>query len=265
MMDKKAHLKKLFNKASHSYDEQCQPQQYIGSKLLRLLMLSSPSSQRIMDLGCGTGLVTAELARTFTYQDFHAIDISNESLCLAAKRLHCLGIKTYEADFDRLSAYGTPFDIIFSNMALHWSTCFISTLSRLSTLLSPHGTLAFSIPLPGTFHELQNAYSRYYFFDQTFIATLLTHCGYDVLIQERETMIYKFSDTVSALRSIKQTGASYASDRRHRSLLGKSFIQPTKVTQLTYVAGFFIAVKRDIHVNQIIRRRNRYRCRKNLY
>ena len=65
-----------FNRAASSYDDHCHAQQRAGSKLIQLIKPLHAQAERVLDLGCGTGMTTQQLASQYDYQDFHAIDIS---------------------------------------------------------------------------------------------------------------------------------------------------------------------------------------------
>src|SRR5262249_1998089 len=151
--------------AEETYDDNCQVQREIGNRLIELVVNDRREFQRIIDLGCGTGLVTAQLANQINYRDFHAIDIADLLLAKAKERLAHHSIQTYSAYFDRLPTYDFSFDLVFSNMALQWSRCLIASLTCFASLLTPGGLFAFSIPLPGTFNELKPYFSLQYFFD----------------------------------------------------------------------------------------------------
>ena len=244
-MNSIASIKKAFNRSQLSYDEHCMVQQYSGEKLLSLIRNNS-IMPRILDLGCGTGLMTQKLATAFNYHDFHALDIANQLLVKARERLLPFHIHTYEADFNHLPDYAEPFDLIFSNMSLQWSTNLHTTLSNLAALLSSSGLLAFSIPLAGTFAELHPHFSLNNFIDLASFTQQLNELHYDSVIAHQEKLTLQFENTLSTLQSIKHVGANCVVNKSHRGLRGKAFINQCNLRELTYVIGYFVVTKKAI-------------------
>lgn len=225
-----------FNRASLSYDDHCQLQKVTGSRLIHLCNNHQPQAESILDLGCGTGITTEQLAKSYRYKKFHAIDISTSLLMRAKERLEPYHINVYEKDFDELTSINY-FNLIFSNMALHWSLNVNKTLRHIRHLLSAEGHIAFSIPLVGTLSELKNNYSINSFFDSSMICSFLHTNKFKIKHHYQEQLTYSFSSTLEALTSLKKVGANHVNRRIHSGL--RSHLQP--VHQLTYVIGYFIA------------------------
>lgn len=237
------HIQHAFNKAANSYDDNCLVQQQVGKKLIQLAksyLETTPSN--LIDLGCGTGIITEELAAQFDFQTFHAIDIATKLLKLASDRLKHTGVQVYPTNFDELPSIHSSFDLIFSNMALHWSTNIALTFKSLIALMNPHSLFAFSIPLTGTFLELP-ANMRNSFFTSSDIQQKLDRAGFNLLAHHHEKIATSFENTLSGLRLIKKTGVNYVRDKKQLGLKGKSFLKQLHLQQLTYCIGYFI-VKR---------------------
>lgn len=239
-------IKKSFNKSHDNYDNSCHVQKMVGTDLIRYLKQHSEHASHILDLGCGTGLITEKLANEYHYHTFHAIDLAPLLLCKAKERLQPLGISVTEANFDDLPAFDCGFDIIFSNMALHWSASFNPLLKALKSFLTKKGLLAFSIPLLGTFCELEGRYAYNDFLSAALIDDELKDQGYDRLMYHQEKFILPFEHSLAAFRSIKNVGANHVTTRANKGLRGKSFIKQFDIKQLTYIIGYFIAQKREV-------------------
>ena len=84
-----------------------------GSELITIL--SPQPEERILDLGCGTGQLTAEIAASGA----KVIGLDNSESAIAKSRENYPQIEfqiNSGADF----TFEQPFDAVFSNAALHW-------------------------------------------------------------------------------------------------------------------------------------------------
>src|SRR5687768_13013787 len=80
-----------------------------------IAMLDPKPGERILDLGCGTGHLTAQIAAAGC--DVVGLDVS-ESMLETARREHPEIL--FIAEDARAFQFGKPFDGIFTNAALHW-------------------------------------------------------------------------------------------------------------------------------------------------
>jgi trans-aconitate methyltransferase len=84
-----------------------------GAALLELL--SPQPGERILDLGCGTGHLTAQIAAAGA--DVIGIDSAAAMIEQAHRAYPALHFEVADA---RAFAFAEPFDAVFSNAALHW-------------------------------------------------------------------------------------------------------------------------------------------------
>jgi trans-aconitate 2-methyltransferase len=107
----------------------------------------SPSGgpRRITDLGCGSGELTAGLARRWPGAVIDAIDSSAEMI--EAARAHAIPGRLRFAVGDVAGwKPATPPDLIVSNAVLHWIPGHTELLPRWAGALAPGGRLAFQVP-----------------------------------------------------------------------------------------------------------------------
>lgn len=230
-----------FNKAAETYDANCCVQKEIGKKLISILKQYKPNARNIIDLGCGTGLITKELATCYHgYQQFYALDIADKLLEKACKTLSQFEVTILKTNFENFRLSTIYFDLIYSNMAIHWSSSLEVTLRNIYDNLSIEGVFAFSIPVSGTFSELKfNYILPLYSFKA--VKHSLTKCGFRVLYANNYDEIIEFPSFIAALKSIKLVGANYSGSRiidltkllSHRKSTNKNFT-------LTYKIGMFV-------------------------
>jgi trans-aconitate 2-methyltransferase len=78
-------------------------------------LLAPQAAERILDVGCGTGVLTAEIARSGA--ETLGVDHSEEMISRARKKFPALNFEALDATQLRFNA---EFDAVFSNAALHW-------------------------------------------------------------------------------------------------------------------------------------------------
>jgi len=102
----------------------------LGAPVLELL--AAQPGERILDLGCGDGVLTKKLADLGC--DVVAVD-SSKAQIEAARRL---GLKAHVADGENLT-FNSEFDAVFSNAALHWMTHAERVIRGVYRALRPQG------------------------------------------------------------------------------------------------------------------------------
>lgn len=241
-------IKRCFNKAALTYDLHCHLQCSIGEQLIARLKRYKPRAQTIIDLGCGTGLITEQLINQYNdYRQFYALDISDQFLQQARARLaQYYDIVIQEGNFDVFAVPEPGFDLMFSNMALQWSHNLAITLANLYNHLLPAGVIAFTLPLAGTFCELtENCTLPFYRFEQ--IEQLLARSNFTILHASSTSEVQQFASKLSALKSIKLTGATYYGLSKYTPTIFAELLKARNLPDsgfcLTYKLGIFIAIK----------------------
>jgi trans-aconitate 2-methyltransferase len=111
---------------------------------LDLVALVRPvPGMRIVDLGCGPGELTADLAEHFDAASVVGVD--NDVAMLARARAFASSrVSFVEAELDAYPLHN--FDLAFSNAALHWLPDHEALFTRLRDGLAPGGQLAAQMP-----------------------------------------------------------------------------------------------------------------------
>ena len=112
---------------------------------LDLLALVRPRpGMRVVDLGCGTGELTARLHHELAAGETLGIDRS-EAMLARARPLAEGGLRFEAGDIAAFAARAV-YDLVFSNAALHWVDDHAALFARLTAALRPGGQLAVQVP-----------------------------------------------------------------------------------------------------------------------
>jgi trans-aconitate 2-methyltransferase len=103
---------------------------------------------RIADLGCGPGELTREMHVGFAARETIGVDDSPAMIAKASAL--ATGTLRFEQQMIQEFDSNEPFDLIFSNAALHWVGGHEELFARLTRLLSDQGQLAIQMPANDT-------------------------------------------------------------------------------------------------------------------
>jgi malonyl-ACP O-methyltransferase BioC len=147
-----------FMRAAASYEQQALIQQRTAEHLLDLLLTllteHDSSPQRVLEIGCCTGLLTRRLVeRVQGIKELVLNDLVPDFAARMDTSSLAPSVLLLPGDIETLSLPG-PFDLIISSSTFHWLQHLDSLLARLATVLNPGGTLAFSLYGPNNLCEI---------------------------------------------------------------------------------------------------------------
>lgn len=107
-----------------------------------LHMIEVQPGMRVVDLGCGTGELTARLAEALPESDVLGIDSSREMLARAAEHARP-GLRF---ELGTIETVEGRWDLVFSHAAVQWVSDHRRLVPHLLTLAQPGGQLAVQLP-----------------------------------------------------------------------------------------------------------------------
>ncbi len=129
---------------------------FVYEKAKGLVNLLAPKSgERILDLGCGTGVLTSEIAATGA--KVFGIDRSPEMVAQAKSKFPALRFEVVDAtkmEFDG------EFDAIFSNAVLHWIPEAEKVVRGIAQALKPGGRFVAEFGGKGNIQTLGKGFHR---------------------------------------------------------------------------------------------------------
>jgi trans-aconitate methyltransferase len=121
-----------------------------GANLLELL--KAQPGERILDLGCGTGQLTAEIARAGA----QVVGLDSSPDMLADARKNFPGLTFVLADAARFD-FPQPFEAVLSNAVLHWVKDADGAVSSIARALVPGGRFIAEFGGHGNIRSVQAA------------------------------------------------------------------------------------------------------------
>jgi malonyl-CoA O-methyltransferase len=221
-MDIKQSIRRNFARRAGSYDRHAGMQRQMAQGLLDRVQEDLPRAGRILEVGCGTGLLTALLRQGNGPGELVALDLDAALIEEARRRLgpdSRVSWRVADGEFFRQGG----FDLIISNAAFQWFTLPGETLKAYFQALSPGGCLAFSTLGPQTFRELDASLSQAAatlnlagapeitarrFLDSQAWEDLLALAGFSRVRLSRQIITAHFPSVPEFLQALKATGAT---------------------------------------------------------
>ncbi len=181
----------------------------------------------MIDLGCGTGLLSAQLLKRYPAASLVGIDLANGMV------EHCrqhLGTnpqaRFVTGDVEDRGMLVPKANLIASSCVVQWFTDLSATVRIWAQSLVPGSLVAFACLLQGSFCELETAYSEALqcsfrglrLPDPETIPDLFRASGLNPIVCREDCVIAHYDSSRAALRSFQQIGAVFQGQPGHKSL-----------------------------------------------
>ncbi|MGR9045715.1 MAG: malonyl-ACP O-methyltransferase BioC [Gammaproteobacteria bacterium] len=228
----KAKIRESFGAASLSYDAVAALQRTIGRQLVEKARCSGLSGT-ILDLGCGTGYLTAELLNFQSVEHVVALDIALPMLQVTRRKLeHRQRVSYLCADAERLTLAPVSIDRIFSNLALQWCRDLASVFGDCRKILKPGGVLVLSTFGPNTLSELRQAWAAVdtyrhvnEFYDSDQLMRFLVDAGFTEIQLDVQVQQPVYDSVRDLMQELKGIGAHNVSVGRKKQMTTPSQLQ----------------------------------------
>lgn len=231
----KTRIRRSFAAASTTYDAAAELQRTVGKALLAG-MNPDILAGTVLDLGCGTGFLTAQLLSANCHnrlQSVVAVDIAFGMLQTTRRKLAAYNNVTYVcADAEFVPITTNAVDIVISNLALQWCRNLSVVFSELKRVLKPGGQLVFSTFGPHTLQELKAAWAEVddyshvnAFYSAVDIEHFLQQAGFKQVRIETKTYQPKYDSVLALMRELKAIGAQNVIGDRNKSVTTQAQLQ----------------------------------------
>ncbi len=225
-------VRQHFSKAADTYDEAAVVQRRTAEDMAERTLLLTSDKHSILELGCGTGLLTEQLSQHYPQADIYAVDLADNMLQQAKARLMAkppswqfwsrktLPVKLIQADAFSLPFADAAFDLVVSNFMLQWCQDLDAVFAEVRRVTKPGGALLFSTFGPDTLKELRQAWlavegdaahQRFNdFIDMHDIGDALIRSGFGQPVMDVEQVRIVYKSAMGVMRDLKAMGATNA-------------------------------------------------------
>ncbi len=156
---RKAEIGAAFAAAADRYDEGAHVQRVVARHLAEMASRERlTAGAQILEIGCGTGLLTREIHTRWPLAQLTATDLAPEMVDMAARS--GVAARLIAMDGEAPIFEGPWFDMILSSLAFQWFDDLPSALARLHGLLRPGGSLYFATMGAESFASWRDAHAQ---------------------------------------------------------------------------------------------------------
>lgn len=238
-------LREIFDRRAASFDEVAFLPREIALRMRERLEYIKVAPVRVLDTACGAGTDLSGLRERFAEASVTGVDISSAMLARAriaefadadggsanagwrrflpstlAKAFGARGPQLAQADFSALPFASGAFEMVWSNLALHWHPRPDEVLPEWQRVLKVNGLLMFSTFGPDTLRELAAAYREAErmlglqpmphiidFVDMHDFGDMLVESGFEIPVMDQEVLTITYKLPESLMKDVAGWGA----------------------------------------------------------
>jgi malonyl-CoA O-methyltransferase len=236
-------IRRIFDRRAATFEEVAFLPREIGRRMLERLEYIKVAPTRVLDAGCGQGADLAALRDRFVEASVVGADLSGAMLEKArlaemaesqanagwrrflpatlGRAFGARGPQLAQADFAQLPFTAGAFELLWSNLALHWHARPDLVFPEWQRVLKVNGLLMFSTFGPDTLRELSGAYAQsekslgltpprphtIEFVDMHDLGDMLVESGFEIPVMDQEVLTITYKSPVSLLADVRRWGA----------------------------------------------------------
>lgn len=216
-----------FSRAASSYDGAAGLQRDVAATLLEQSHFSANGC--VLDLGCGTGKISAQLAE---HHDVVALDLAQGMVNFARACNASAKINWLCADAESLPLAANSVDAVFSSLALQWCENIGAVFAEIERVLRHGGTASITTLGPQTLHELRTAWRAAdecvhvnQFIGREIIEKALRRTKLNIVSWREDVRVLRYSQLRELTRELKEIGAHNVNAARLDGLTSRARLQ----------------------------------------
>lgn len=235
-------IRRAFDAVAPGFDTADFIHSEIRARLLERLDAVDIDPAAVLDLGAGTLGAADNLHRRYPGADLVAVDLSADML--RAGRPFPERTLAVAGDAQRLPFVDGGFDIVFSNLALHWCPDLAAASHEARRMLRYPGVFCFTLFGPDTLAELRSAFAAADthshvspFIDMHDLGDLLVNSGFGEPVMDRETITVTYAEPAGLFRDLRGAGSINATADRNRGLTGRRTWQRVRSALMSHAGA----------------------------
>jgi malonyl-CoA O-methyltransferase len=232
------HLRRIFDRRAATFDEVAFLPREIADRMRERLDYIKVNPASVLDVGCGPGVDLPRLRERFPEAPVFGTDLSFAMLKRAlshdagdtswrrflpasvGRALGARGPRFAQADFGDLPFAHGAFEMLWSNLALHWHPRPDVVFGEWQRVLKVNGLLMFSTLGPDTLKELRGAWAEVEaahgvptrkhvidFVDMHDLGDMLVENGFEIPVMDQETITVTYRCADKLLADVRRWGA----------------------------------------------------------
>jgi malonyl-CoA O-methyltransferase len=227
--------RRRFERAAGTYAKASRLEAEIGARMLERLDYVKLAPRRVLDAGSGPLRDAKRLGKRYREAQVLALDFSLGMLHAGRGWLDVFRKRTSIcADIAQLPLTAGAVDLVWSNMALHWTADPLAALREFHRVLAVEGLLMFSTLGPDTLAELRAAAGTarvHAFADMHDLGDMLVAAGFAEPVMDMERLTIEYADGEALLADLRASGQTCAladCGSGPRGLMGRGFLAALK-------------------------------------
>ena len=232
------HLRRIFDRRAATFDDVAFLPREIAQRMRERLEYIKVNPAAVLDIACGQGDDLPSLRERFPEAPVFGTDLSLAMLCRArehdapdtswrrflpasvGRALGSRGPRVTQADFAELPFAHDAFELLWSNLALHWHPRPDLVFGEWQRVLKVGGLLMFSTLGPDTLKELRGAFAEVEaahgvptrahvidFVDMHDLGDMLVENGFEIPVMDQETLTITYTTPEKLLADVRRWGA----------------------------------------------------------
>ena len=244
-----------FRRSFDTYDGAAVVQRAMAGRLIRQLRERCPTPvDRLLEIGCGTGLLTAHLLESLRPRELFVNDMVPQCAGLIEQMAadhRAVAMRFLEGDIEKTDPLPGNLDVVAANAVFHWVSDLERLVKRIGEALRPGGLVAFSTFGPKNMEELRSLAGVSLEYPDAESLTNLLSRRFTLLHHSEETVRLEFSAPREVLRHLRETGSNGLRPERwlpsrfrdFEKRYGEEYSREGRV-ELTYHPMIFVAERK---------------------
>lgn len=198
-------IKKRFEKNLSSYEDNAFVQKHMASELMKNLTINCGEGfTKILEIGCGTGILTKEIIEKISFEKIFVNDIVKNSL---SSEIQSNKIKELDGDCEEVQ-FPQDLDLVISNATFQWLQNLPAFLNKINTNLNSKGILAFSTFEEGNLYQISTlAQESLDYYTKLDLEKILKQ-HFQIISSHSQTLEIEFDNAQEVLQHFKLTGVN---------------------------------------------------------